>query len=451
MAQAEFVIDKQTARDLGLFSVDRNAFSVFSIFNKTRWAGSELKLENLFETPLTDIVALRRRVETLKYLGQMSGFMDFSREELKFIEIYLSYSNLPDGVRSLNVLKQALCNRFKPDNEYYVYRRGTESLARLLLKLDSFFAGYTMPDAPPDICSYLERINGFIHNTALQSALSSKRKGIFVSARLDFYFRVKEKEKIREILDIIYEIDALRSVALTALEHGYAYPAYSESESVVNIRGLYHPFLSEPVKNDAEMSGKQNICFLTGPNMAGKSTYMKAFGIAVYLAHIGFPVPAESLEISIFNGLFTTINLSDNINLGYSHYFNEVLRVKQVAEKIVQLKSLVVIFDELFRGTNVKDAYDASLAVISALAGLHRNIFLISTHILEVAEELKLCDTIDFRCFEIRMEEGEPRYTYRLRPGVSSERIGMYILNREKVVETIREAGAGNNTHHQVR
>lgn len=369
--------------------------------------------------------------------------MDFSPEELKFIEIYLSYTSPFHGVEPVKILKLAICNQFKPDNEYYVCRRGTESLARLLCKLNSFYTECTAQDAPADICYYLERINHAIHQTVLESALSFKYKGIFAFARLDYYFRVKEKEKIREILDIIYEIDALRSVALTAQEHGFTYPVYSESEKVIKIKGLYHPFLASPVENDAELSEKKNICFLTGPNMAGKSTYMKAFGIAVYLSHVGFPVPAESLEISVFNGLFTTINLSDNINLGYSHYFNEVLRVKQVAEKIVQLKNLVVIFDELFRGTNVKDAYDASFAVISSLAGLRRSMFMISTHIIEVAEELKSYDTIDFRCFEIRMEDREPCYTYRLHPGVSCERVGMYILNREKVVEMIRNAGVG--------
>ena len=180
---------------------------------------------------------------------------------------------------------------------------------------------------------------------------------------------------------------------------------------------------------------------MTGPNMAGKSTYMKSVGIAVYLAHIGFPVPAGRMELSIFKGLSMTINLSDNISLGYSHYYSEVMRVKQVGEQIAALRDMVVIFDELFRGTNVKDAYDASLAVISAFAGLNRSMFVISTHILEVASHLEYREKIDFRFFEIENNDGRFYYTYRLKPGVSAERIGMYILNRERVVETINMAG----------
>ena len=85
--------------------------------------------------------------------------------------------------------------------------------------------------------------------------------------------------------------------------------------------------------------------------MAGKSTYMKAFGVAVYLAHCGFPVPASRMELSPFRGLFTTINLSDNLSLGYSHYYNEVARVKYVVEQVRDLEDVVVVFDELFRGT----------------------------------------------------------------------------------------------------
>ena len=70
------------------------------------------------------------------------------------------------------------------------------------------------------------------------------------------------------------------------------------------------------------------------------------------------------MELSVFKGLFTTINLSDNLSLGYSHYYNEVARVKYIVEQVRDLQEVVVVFDELFRGTNVKDAYDASCAVI---------------------------------------------------------------------------------------
>ena len=191
------------------------------------------------------------------------------------------------------------------------------------------------------------------------------------------------------------------------------------------------------MKNDVLFDDQQHLCFLTGPNMAGKSTCMKAFGVAVYLAHCGLPVPAARMELSVFKGLFTTINLSDNLSLGYSHYYNEVARVKYIVEQVRDLQNVVVVFDELFRGTNVKDAYDASCAVIGGLARLKYGVFMISTHIVEVAEFLKPFPSVCFRFFEIDMTTGEPRYTYCLREGVSDERIGMYILKKAGVVDLI--------------
>ena len=206
---------------------------------------------------------------------------------------------------------------------------------------------------------------------------------------------------------------------------------------MVRIEGLYHLFLKEPVRNDVLLDGQRHLCFLTGPNMAGKSTYMKAFGVAVYLAHCGFPVPASRMELSPFRGLFTTINLSDNLSLGYSHYYNEVARVKYIVEQVRDLEDVVVVFDELFRGTNVKDAFDASRAVVGALARLKQGVFMISSHIVEVAGTLEKEDSVDFRFFDIRMENDEPRYTYHLREGVSEERIGMYILRKAGGVDLI--------------
>ncbi len=83
--------------------------------------------------------------------------------------------------------------------------------------------------------------------------------------------------------------------------------------------------------------------------MAGKSTFMKTLGVTIFLAHMGFPVPAKQMSFSVQQGLFTTINLADNLNMGYSHFYAEVLRLKKVAEQAGRTQKLVIIFDELFR------------------------------------------------------------------------------------------------------
>jgi len=183
--------------------------------------------------------------------------------------------------------------------------------------------------------------------------------------------------------------------------------------------------------------------------MAGKSTFLKTMGLMIYLAHIGFPVPAKKVKTSVFDGLFTTINLADNLNLGYSHFYSEVQRVKEIVVKVNTARKLFVIFDELFRGTNVKDAYDASLMIITALAKIHNNFFFISTHILEVAESLENTDSIQFKCFESELVDQMPVYDFKLKNGVSKERIGLTIIKRENIMEILEQIVEKQNTNNR--
>jgi DNA mismatch repair ATPase MutS len=171
--------------------------------------------------------------------------------------------------------------------------------------------------------------------------------------------------------------------------------------------------------------------------MSGKSTFLKTVGLRIYISHLGLPVPAKEFKTSMFDGLFTTLNLSDDINMGYSHFYAEVSRVKEIASLLDSNKNLVIIFDELFRGTNVKDAYDASLGVISSLAQINNNLFLISTHILEIAETLASTNSIIFKCFESDLVDNKPVYDFKLKEGISKERVGMKILEKENVFQIL--------------
>ena len=122
--------------------------------------------------------------------------------------------------------------------------------------------------------------------------------------------------------------------------------------------------------------------------MAGKSTFMKSFAVSVYLAHMGFPVAAKEMTFSLHDGIYTSINVPDNLSMGYSHFYAEVLRVKHMAEEVATDKQLVIIFDELFKGTNVKDAYDGTVSIVDAFSK-RNGTFIISTHIMETGEALR--------------------------------------------------------------
>jgi DNA mismatch repair ATPase MutS len=256
--------------------------------------------------------------------------------------------------------------------------------------------------------------------------------------KLDNLFRRKYKNELPEIIDLVYILDAWISIAKVAKQKNLALPVYSDlTAPTLFIEEFYHPLLDNAVPYSIEINESANLCFLTGPNMAGKSTFLKSVGLSVYLAHIGFPIPAKKMTTTIYNGIVTTINLSDDINLGYSHFYSEVNRIKETILKIKDKKRLFVIFDELFRGTNVKDAFDGSLLIIKSFANIPESTFFISTHITEVAEKVNNLSNIQFKYFDSKLVDNIPIYEYKLESGISHERLGMYILKNEKIVEIL--------------
>jgi len=242
------------------------------------------------------------------------------------------------------------------------------------------------------------------------------------------------------VLDFIYELDVCISVGDVARSRGFAYAkALPPETNRLSAAGLGHPCIAGAVGNDLSMDEDNNVLFLTGANMAGKSTLMKSVGIGLYLAHMGFPVAAKSMSFSVREGLYSSINTSDNIGLGYSHFYAEVVRVKQAAEAAGSGRRLLLMFDELFKGTNVKDAYDGTLSVTEGFSGYRDCLFIVSTHIIEVGEALKGHKNVHFVYMPTVMDGGRPKYTYRLKEGITEDRQGMMIIRNEGILELMGE------------
>ena len=215
--------------------------------------------------------------------------------------------------------------------------------------------------------------------------------------------------------------------------------ALPRGQHLLKLEGVYHPELKKPIGNSMGMDPGQNVVFLTGANMAGKSTFLRSVSTAVYLAHMGFPVAAASMEFSVMDGMYTTVNLPDNLGIGASHFYAEVLRVKKVASELHKGRSLFIIFDELFRGTNVKDAHEATVSITRAFAGRATSLFIISSHIVEAGEELRQRSNIGFLFLPTRMNGHTPEYTYTLEKGITDDRHGMIIIRNEGVLDILKK------------
>jgi DNA mismatch repair ATPase MutS len=239
-------------------------------------------------------------------------------------------------------------------------------------------------------------------------------------------------------MEIYSRLDAWYSMAMAVKTYNLHFPNFIETEQpYFKAEGLYHVLLQTPIPYDLIMHPDENFVFLTGANMAGKSTLIKAVGSAVFLAHIGMGVPAKAMELSLFDGLISNINVSDNIAKGESYFFNEVQRIKNTVYKINNGQKWLVLIDELFKGTNVQDAMKCSLTVIKGLIKIKNSLFILSTHLYEIGEELKKYPNISFRYFETTVTEDQLEFSYQLKEGISNDRIGYVILKREKVVEML--------------
>jgi DNA mismatch repair ATPase MutS len=433
-----FITDKQTLDDLNLLGKFK-AHSVFSLFNQTHTTGGERLLDSMFRQPLSDVEEINRRSSIFRYFQEKELSFPFSKAAFTVVENYLGmYGGSSFVVAIAGVYRRKMAKLAVRDEQYDAVHKGLlatidmlNTLHDLLKKLDE---GNRYPH--PEQLDPIRQLFADHRMKWLAGTKNIKELPPLQMARYQHLLLHVFRSPMEMILETIYYLDVCIAVSAVAKARGFSYAqALPQEKNVFRTTALSHPGLEKAIANPLTFDQHQNLLFLTGANMAGKSTFMKAFGIAVYMAHMGFPVAAKEMTFSIRDGLYTSINVPDDLNMGYSHFYAEVLRVKQVAEEVGRSKDLVVIFDELFKGTNVKDAYDATLSVTEAFSEYRNCFFIISTHIIEVGEALqKHGDHIRFGYLPTVMEGVVPRYTYQMKEGITNDRQGMLIIENEGIV-----------------
>jgi DNA mismatch repair protein MutS len=324
------------------------------------------------------------------------------------------------------------------DGDYAVIVHGIGAIAQIVQTLARFVQESRLSAEPTPYRENLDEIAALLRHEAFAAA--GPKLSYHEAVDADKTLRFRHRQAVQQLLEHVYHLDVYLSVAEVARKHHYVFPVALEKERhCLKLTGVRHPLVENAIGNTLNITAERNLVFLTGANMAGKSTFMKSVAIAFYLAHLGFPVAAEALEFSVADGLYTTINLSDDLNSGISHFYAEVLRIKQIARELAGDRKLLVMFDELFRGTNVRDAHEGTVAVTQAFAARTNCMFVVSTHIIEAGEVLKgQCENIQFVFMPTRMEGTTPVYPYRLESGITSDRHGMVIINNERILEILR-------------
>ena len=437
-----FIADNQTLEDLALLG-KFNPNSVFSIFNKVKTRGAEKLLDRMFRNPMTNAASINARSQSLRYYYDKNISLPVSGELVEKLEAYLDEARGGSYVSNLwtSMRKKVMASLVK-DESYGRIEAGVQQCIQFLQQskelLQELKQLKQQERAPWK--EWADTLRSITSNGSLTEMPDGKAQlSLMQVSKLHHLFGQTLREALQQLLELTYELDLMVTVADVARARNFNFAVAEEGElAVLDVQDLWHPSLKQAVFNHLRFDTSGNTLFLTGANMAGKSTLMKSAGIAVYLAHMGFPLACSSMRFTVMDGLYSSVNVPDDLSKGYSHFYAEVLRVKTVAAEVASEKKLFVIFDDLFKGTNVKDAYDATLAVTAAFASFRKSFFIISTHIIEVGEELMRSeDSIRFVFLPTVMRGTVPTYTYKLQQGITEDRQGMIILENEGILEML--------------
>ncbi len=432
--------DKTTLNDLSIFHHEEE-FSIFHKMNFTRTVGGQEKLKNIFTKSLSDIASIQNVQKTLQLLINNKEKWPLIISNGSVLMIHKFYESIVDQIPARATVSSAYFYKIFHAPDFSLVKYSTGHAFDFLKGLQQVTDNFLNAETPDNLRILLEKINMRMDKQQLKNVLLKKKFGDLTMAEMlgfAHFIRYHFKQNFLELIEMYYQMDAWYGMAMAVKEFDLVFPEFSQSEEPQLVaNGLYHILLPLPVAYNVELNPGHNFIFLTGANMAGKSTYIKAVGAAVFLAHTGMGVPAKSMQLSVFDGLLSNINVVDNIVKGESYFYNEVQRIKNTILKINDGRKWLILIDELFKGTNIKDAMKCSTVVIEGLIKIKSTLFILSTHLYEIGEELKNYTNIDFKYFETIVSNDQLIFNYNLKDGISNERLGYLILKREKVLELL--------------
>ena len=432
--------DKTTLADLSIFSAEEEV-SVFDKLNLTRTALGREQLRLNFTHALQSVDEIGGVQQTIKFIRKhrLRWPRQINNGTLMVIERF--YDSSIDQIPARPGLIIATNYKIFHSSDFSLVKYSVNHCFEFISGIQILIKEFLTNDTPPPLRKILDESKRTLNNENL-SVVGRFKTAAELSTpqtlQLANFIRYHYKRQMYELLDAYAQLDAWWSMAEAVEQYGLVFPEFIESKQpVLSCKGLYHVLLTKPVAYDVDLNPQNNFIFLTGANMAGKSTFIKSIGIAVFLAHTGMGVPAQQMKLSFFDGLLSNINVVDNVVKGESYFYNEVQRIKTTVTRINNGKKWLILIDELFKGTNVQDAMKCSSTVIEGLLKIKNSLFILSTHLYEVGEGLKQYSNIGFKYFETTVTGEQLEFSYQLKDGISNDRLGYLILKKEGVVELL--------------
>lgn len=248
--------------------------------------------------------------------------------------------------------------------------------------------------------------------------------------------------KLHDLSHALATIDALYALAEISSENGYTRPQFHTGHSI-HMKEARHPILDRMMKttryvsNDLEMGEDNDILMITGPNMGGKSTYMRQTVLLVIMAQIGCFVPAKKAEMPIFDQIFTRIGASDDIMSGQSTFMVEMIEANNALQNATA--NSLILFDEIGRGTSTYDGMALAQAMIEYIIRNIKAKTLFSTHYHELTEMAEKNAGIRNVHVDVHEEDDKVTFLYRVLDGKADKSYGINVARLAHLPSSVLE------------
>ena len=268
-----------------------------------------------------------------------------------------------------------------------------------------------------------------------------------INLEYDLFTNIRDKCKeyissLQDIAKVVSEVDVLQSFALVSEKYNYTRPIIT-STNEINIIESRHPVVEKVLKgeeyvpNDIVMDKNTDILLITGPNMAGKSTYMRQLGIISIMAQVGCFVPAREATLPIFDKIFTRIGASDDLVSGESTFMVEMKEASRAIK--FATKNSLILFDELGRGTATFDGMSLAEAILEYIANNIRCKTLFSTHYHELTDMEKTINNLKNKHVSAVEEDGNITFLHKVKDGAVDKSYGINVAKLAGLPDSVIE------------
>jgi hypothetical protein len=250
-------------------------------------------------------------------------------------------------------------------------------------------------------------------------------------------WQARYREELPRWLEVLAETDATCSLANFRFNHpGSIFPSISQDEKLLEAEQLGHPLIPDKnrVNNPAKILSRKHFTIITGANMAGKSTYLRTVGVNLVMAMAGSAVLAEKMAFQPA-GLVTSIRTKDSLQKNESYFYAELKRLKYIIERLEAGEKLVILLDEILKGTNSRDKQSGSIALLEKLLRYEAS-GLIATHDLALGElEKPHPEKITNKSFEVVIENDALVFDYKLKDGVARQMNATFLMKKMGITD----------------